>query len=71
MLWPNQFVNVHLLLETRKDAITAPAAAVQRGPQGTFAYVVDANNTVKMQPVQIALTPGQHGSHRFRLARRR
>ena len=58
MLWPNEFVNVHLLLETRKDAITAPAAAIQRGPQGTFTYVVDSNNTVKMQPVQIALTQG-------------
>ncbi len=57
-LWPNQFVNVHLLLETRKDAITAPAAAVQRGPQGNFTYVVDSDNTVKMQPVQIALTQG-------------
>jgi membrane fusion protein, multidrug efflux system len=57
-LWPNQFVNVHLLLETRKDAITAPAAAVQRGPQGNFMYVVDNNDTVKMQPVQIALTQG-------------
>jgi len=57
-LWPNEFVNVHLLLETRKDAITAPAAAVQRGPQGTFTYVVDKDNTVKMQPVQIALTQG-------------
>ena len=58
MLWPNEFVNVHLLLETRKDAITAPAAAVQRGPQGTFTYVLDSNNTVKMQPVQVALTQG-------------
>jgi membrane fusion protein, multidrug efflux system len=57
-LWPNQFVNVHLLLEMRKDAVTAPAAAVQRGPQGMFTYVVDANNTVKMQPIQIALTQG-------------
>ena len=57
-LWPNQFVNVHLLLETRKDAITAPAAAVQHGPQGTFTYVVDNDNTVKMQPVQVALTQG-------------
>ena len=57
-LWPNQFVNVHLLLETRKDAITMPAAAIQRGPQGTFTYVVDANNTVQMQPVEIALTQG-------------
>ena len=57
-LWPNEFVNVHLLLETRKDAITAPAAAIQRGPQGTFTYLVDKDNTVKMQPVQVALTQG-------------
>ena len=57
-LWPNQFVNVHLLLEVRKNAITAPASAIQRGPDGTFAYVVDANNTVQMRPVQIALTQG-------------
>lgn len=57
-LWPNQFVNVHLLLETRKNAVTAPAAAVQRGPQGSFAYLVDANNTVQMRPLQIALTQG-------------
>jgi membrane fusion protein, multidrug efflux system len=57
-LWPNQFVNVHLLLETRKDAITAPASAMQRGPDGTFAYVVDAKNTVQMRPLQVALTQG-------------
>ena len=57
-LWPNQFVNVHLLLERRKDALTMPASAIQRGPQGTFTYVVDANNTVQVKPVQIALTQG-------------
>jgi multidrug efflux system membrane fusion protein len=57
-LWPNQFVNAHLLLETRKNAITAPAAALQRGPDGTFAYVVDANNTVQMKALQVALTQG-------------
>jgi membrane fusion protein, multidrug efflux system len=57
-LWPNEFVNAHLLLETRKNAVTAPASAVQRGPDGSFTYVVDANNTVQMQPVQIALTQG-------------
>ncbi len=49
-LWPNQFVNVHLLLETRKDAITMPVSAVQRGPQGTFTYVVDDKNTVQIRP---------------------
>src|SRR5271165_3218410 len=57
-LWPNQFVNVHLLLETRKDVITMPVAAVQRGPQGTFTYLVDEKNTVQVRPIQIALTQG-------------
>ncbi len=57
-LWPNQFVNVHLLLQTRKDAVTAPASAILRGPDGSFSYVVDANNTVQMRPVQVALTQG-------------
>lgn len=57
-LWPNQFVNVHLLLETRKDAITMPVSAVQRGPQGTFTYVVDDKNTVQIRPIQLALTQG-------------
>jgi len=57
-LWPNQFVNAHLLLETRKNAVTAPASALQRGPDGTYTYVVDANNIVQMRPVQIALTQG-------------
>jgi multidrug efflux system membrane fusion protein len=57
-LWPNQFVNVHLLLETRKDAVTAPVSAIQRGPQGTFVYLLDDNNTVQVRPVQLALTQG-------------
>jgi membrane fusion protein, multidrug efflux system len=57
-LWPNEFVNARLLLETRKNAVTAPASAIQRGPDGSFTYVVDANNTVQMRPVQIALTQG-------------
>ena len=70
-LWPNQFVNVHLLLETRKDAITAPAGAMLRGPKEAFAYVVDADNTVKMRPVQIALTQGSYGGDCLRFASRR
>jgi len=57
-LWPNQFVNVHLLLETRKNAITIPVSAVQRGPQGTFTYLVDDKNTVQIRPIQLALTQG-------------
>jgi len=57
-LWPNQFVNAHLLLKTLKNALTAPASALQRGPDGTFVYAVDSNNTVQMRPVDIALTQG-------------
>ncbi len=53
-LFPNQFVNVRLLLEVRKDAVIVPAAAIQRGPQGTFAYVVRADRTVEVR----SLTPG-------------
>ncbi|HEV2116217.1 MAG TPA: MdtA/MuxA family multidrug efflux RND transporter periplasmic adaptor subunit [Terriglobales bacterium] len=57
-LWPNQFVNVRLLLEVRKNATVVPAAAVQRGPQGTFAYIVKSDNTVEVRPVTLALTQG-------------
>ncbi len=57
-LWPNQFVNIHLLLQTLKDAVTAPASAMQRGPDGAFVYLVDQNNTVQMRPVQVQLTQG-------------
>jgi multidrug efflux system membrane fusion protein len=57
-LWPNQFVNVRLLLEVRKNSTVVPAAAVQRGPQGTFAYVVKENDTVEARQVTPALTQG-------------
>lgn len=58
-LWPNQFVNVRLLLETRKDATVIPAAAIQRGPQGTFAYIVKADKTVEVRPITVAFTEQQ------------
>lgn len=57
-LWPNQFVNVHLLLQTVKNALVVPAASVQRGPQGTFTYVVKSDKTVEVRPVTIAMTQG-------------
>lgn len=57
-LWPNQFVNVRLLLEVRKDATTVPAAAIQRGPQGNFVYTLKPDKTVEVRPVTIALTQG-------------
>jgi multidrug efflux system membrane fusion protein len=53
-LWPGQFVNVRLLVDTLKQVIVVPTAAVQRGPDGTFVYVVNPDNaTVKMQPVKV------------------
>jgi multidrug efflux system membrane fusion protein len=55
-LWPNQFVNIRLLLEVRKDSTAVPAAAIQRGPQGTYIFVVKSDNTVDVRPVTIAFT---------------
>ena len=57
-LWPNQFVNADLLLETRKNSTTVPTAAILRGPQGTFVYAVNADQTVKDQAVTVSLTQG-------------
>jgi multidrug efflux system membrane fusion protein len=56
MLFPNQFVNIHLLLDVRKNSTLIPSVAVQRGPQGTFVYVVKADKTVEARPVTVALT---------------
>jgi multidrug efflux system membrane fusion protein len=55
-LWPNQFVNVHLLLETRKNTLVIPAAAVQRGQQGTYVFTVKPDKKVEVRPVTVALT---------------
>jgi multidrug efflux system membrane fusion protein len=52
-LWPGQFVNVRLLIDTLKDVVTIPTAAVQRGPTGTFVYVVKDDNTVAMRPIVV------------------
>jgi membrane fusion protein, multidrug efflux system len=57
-LFPNQFVNTHLLVDTRRNMTSVPAAAVQRGPQNTYVYVVQPDNTVKIQNVTTALTSG-------------
>lgn len=55
-LWPNQFVNVRLLLETMKNSLVIPAAAVQRGPQGMYVYVVKPDKTVDVRPVTVAIS---------------
>ena len=57
-LWPNQFVNANLLLETRKNSTVVPTAAILRGPQGTFVYAVNPDKTVQDKVVNIALTQG-------------
>jgi multidrug efflux system membrane fusion protein len=54
-LWPNQFVNCQLLLETRKDSIVVPSAAVQRGPKGNYLFVVKPDKTVEVRQVTVAL----------------
>ncbi|HXY78516.1 MAG TPA: MdtA/MuxA family multidrug efflux RND transporter periplasmic adaptor subunit [Candidatus Acidoferrales bacterium] len=57
-LWPNQFVNANLLLETRKNSTVVPTAAVQRGPQGTFVYVMNADKKAQDRAVTVSLTQG-------------
>jgi len=57
-LWPNQFVNASLLLETRKNSTVVPTAAIQRGPQGTFVYVMKSDKTVEDRAVTVSLTQG-------------
>lgn len=61
-LWPNQFVNIRLLLETKQNATTVPAAAIQRGNQGTFTYVVKPDNTVEPRVVKVGVTEGNLAS---------
>ena len=53
-LWPGQFVNVRLLLKTLEQVVVVPTSAVQRGPDGTFVYVVGDANKVGMRPVTLA-----------------
>jgi len=55
-LFPNQFVNIRLLLDVRKNSTIVPSVAVQRGPQGNFVYVVKADKTVEARTVTVALT---------------
>ena len=52
-LFPNQFVNIQLLVDTLRDATVVPAAAIQRGAPGTFVYLVTADTTVSVKPVTL------------------
>ena len=53
-LWPGGFINVRLLTHTLKHVVVAPTAAVQRGPSGTFVYVVQPDNKVAVRPVTVS-----------------
>ena len=57
-LWPGQFVNIRLLVQTRKGGIVVPASVIQRGPQGAYAFVIGADSTVKARPVTVAQIDG-------------
>lgn len=57
-LFPNQFVNASLLVETRRNVVIVPAVAIQRGPQGTFVYVVKPDRTVALRPVGLGVSQG-------------
>jgi multidrug efflux system membrane fusion protein len=60
VLFPNQFVNVHMLVDTKRNVVIVPAAAIQRGPQGTYVYVVSGGDTVNIRSVTIAQTTGNN-----------
>lgn len=57
-LFPNQFVNVRMLVDTREDAITVPSSSIQRGAQGLFVYVVNEDQTVSLRNVKTGVTEG-------------
>jgi multidrug efflux system membrane fusion protein len=59
-LWPGLLVNARLLLDTRHDGLTVPAAVVQQGPQGAYAYVVNPDSSVAIRPIKVAqISEGQ------------
>ena len=54
-LWPGQFVNVRLLIDTLKNVVVIPTGAVQRGPEGTFVYVVKPDSTAAIRPIKVQM----------------
>jgi multidrug efflux system membrane fusion protein len=57
-LWPGELVNARLLVDTRHDGLTVAASAVQQGPNGAYAYVVNPDNKVENRPVKVAQISG-------------
>jgi membrane fusion protein, multidrug efflux system len=58
-LFPNQFVNVRVLIRTLKDVVTVPSAAIQRGAPGTYVYIVNSDSTVSVRNVKVG--PSDNG----------
>jgi membrane fusion protein, multidrug efflux system len=58
VLFPNQFVNIRLVLEQRPNAVVVPAAALQHGTQGDFVWLVKPDHTAQMQVIKVDLTQG-------------
>jgi len=58
LLFPNQFVNARLLVDTKRDAIIVPSAAVQRGPNSIFVYVVQPDDTVELRTIKPGIVEG-------------
>ncbi|MFZ0208920.1 MAG: efflux RND transporter periplasmic adaptor subunit [Roseiarcus sp.] len=59
-LWPGQLVNARLLVDTRHNGLTVPAAVVQQSPTGSYAYVVNPDNTVAIRQIKVAqISDGQ------------
>ena len=63
-LFPNQFVNARLLVDTIKGTVLVPMAAIQRSPQSTFVYVIKADSSVEIRPVDVQLTEGDDAAIR-------
>jgi multidrug efflux system membrane fusion protein len=61
-LFPNQFVNARMLLDVKRDTILIPSAAILRGTQGTFVYVVKDDKSVTVRPVKVASAEGETAS---------
>lgn len=62
LLYPNQFVNARLLVDTMRDTVRVPVPAIQRGEPGTYVYVINANNTVSVRPVKLGPTDGGYAA---------
>ncbi|MFI5013941.1 MAG: efflux RND transporter periplasmic adaptor subunit [Hyphomicrobiales bacterium] len=58
-LWPGQFVTIRLQLQVRRNVVTIPLAAMQRGPDDTYAFVIDKGNIVRRQPIKVSFANGE------------